>query len=142
MELGANISMSQNKTDYKQPDSEGNIVVYENTPLSFSPDIVGSANVRVFPVKNFEIHWQAKYVGKQYLDNTGNEHLALDPYLVNDARIAYLATGKRIPDIEISLMVNNVFNVLYESNGAVYGDTPYYFPQAGINFMAGLIMKF
>ena len=142
IEFAANLSLSMNKTDYKQPDNEGNIVEYKNTTISFSPEIIGSARVSIFPVKNLEIDWMAKYVGKQYLDNTGNEKLTLNPYLVNDARIACLLSGLGVPDMEFSFMVNNVFNTLYESNGAVYGEVPYYFPQAGINFMVGLIMKF
>jgi len=81
-------------------------------------------------------------VGRQYLDNTGNDNLKLDPYLINDARIAYLISKDNLPAIEITLMVNNIFNVSYESNGSVYDGNAYYYPQAGINFMAGINFKF
>jgi iron complex outermembrane receptor protein len=38
-------------------------------------------------------------------------------------------------------LVNNVFDKKYVSNGYMYGD-PYYYPQAGINFLLGATLKF
>jgi iron complex outermembrane receptor protein len=140
LSLFGNLSLSVNKTDYKQ-NAGGLIVSYKNTPLSFSPSVTGSLQMQLFPVKNLEIDWSAKYVSRQYLDNTGNNSLALDPYLINDARIAYFIASGKMPDIEVTLMISNIFNTLYESNGYVYGDSPYYYPQAGIHFMAGLAVR-
>jgi iron complex outermembrane receptor protein len=89
-----------------------------------------------------EMEWRMKYVGKQYLDNTRNDALALDPYFLNDARFSYLFSGEKIPSVECTLLVQNIFDVAYESNGSVYDGAPYYYPQAGINFMAGIVVKF
>ncbi|MFO7371113.1 MAG: TonB-dependent receptor [Bacteroidales bacterium] len=142
LEVEGNLSLSVNKTDYTQEDEEGQLATYTNSTLSFSPGITGSSQVRFFPFKQFEIDWMLKYVSKQYLDNTQNEELVLDSYLVNNLRLAYLITGKNAPDMELTLTINNLLNEKYESNGAVYGNTPYYYPQAGIHFMAGLNVKF
>jgi iron complex outermembrane receptor protein len=141
-EISGNVSMSLNRTEYRQANEEDSVVNFENSPISFSPGVVAGGQLRLFPVKNLELHWLLKYVGKQYLDNTGNEGLKLDPYLINDARIAYLISKDNLPAIEITLMVNNIFDVGYESNGSVYDGNAYYYPQAGINFMAGINFKF
>jgi len=50
----------------------------------------------------------------------------------------------------LNFSLNNVFNEMYESNAWVYryisGNQEYemngYFPQAGINFLAGISLKF
>jgi len=141
-EIAGNLSLSVNKTDYRQTNDENQIITYDNSTISFSPSVISGAQIRLFPVKNLEINWLMKYVGKQYLDNTENKSLTLDPYFVHDARIAFLVTKQKLPDIEISFLVNNIFNTLYESNGAVYGSDAYYYPQAGTNFMAGMNIKF
>jgi iron complex outermembrane receptor protein len=141
-EISGNFSYSVNKTDYLQVDGEDQITTFNNKDISFSPRIVASGQFRLFPVKNFELNWIMKYVSKQFLDNTGNDDLMLDQYLVNDARVAYLVSAEKLPDIEFTVTVNNLFNRLYESNGYVYDNMPYYYPQAGTNFMAGMIVKF
>jgi iron complex outermembrane receptor protein len=89
-----------------------------------------------------------KYVSRQYLDNTSDKALSLDPYLVNDARCSYLISPKNYPVIELTFHVNNILNTKYESNGYSYYDetsNTYYgsfYPQAGINFLAGLNIRF
>jgi len=45
-------------------------------------------------------------------------------------------------EIEFGLLFNNIFNTLYSSNGAVYSGVPYYYPQAGRNYMARINMRF
>jgi iron complex outermembrane receptor protein len=110
--------------------------------ISFSPRVVGAAQFRLFPVKSLECDWQLKFVGKQYLDNTGNDDLSLNKYITNDLRMGYLLPGQKFGQVELTLLVNNMFNVKYESNGYVYDNSPYYYPQAGINFMAGVTVRF
>ncbi len=130
------------KTNYTAENSDGEITEFENVDISFSPGIVGAANSRLFPVKNLEFDWQLKFVGKQYLDNTGNNDLSLNNIPLNDLRIGYLLSKQKFGQIELTLLVNNIFNVKYESNGYVYDNSPYYYPQAGINFMAGITVRF
>lgn len=141
-ELSGNLSLSINKTDYRQVDDQGEIEEFSNRDISFSPGITAGSQLRVFPLQNFEVDWLIKFVGKQYLDNTANKELMLSGYMVNDLRLAYLISKEKMPGIELTLLVNNLFNALYESNGYVYDDSPYYYPQAGINFLAGITVKF
>ncbi|HEX2395579.1 MAG TPA: TonB-dependent receptor [Bacteroidales bacterium] len=141
-EFAGNLGISENRTDYRQQNNEGVITDYKNTPIAFSPSVIGSADMRLSPLRNFEIDWTMKYVGKQYLDNTGNDELALDPFLVNDLRFAYRIMAEKVPQFELTLVVNNLLNNEYESNGFVYDNTPYFYPQAGINFLAGLNIMF
>jgi len=141
-DFAANLSISKHRTDFRQPDNEGQIVEFRNSPISFSPSVIGSAISRFIPVKNFEIDWNMKYVGKQFLDNTGNDKLSLDPYLISDIRLAYEISWRKFSSVEFTLLVNNLFDTAYESNGYVYDNAPYYYPQAGINFLAGINVSF
>jgi iron complex outermembrane receptor protein len=139
--VNGNLALSINRTNFRSVNEEGTIINYDNVNISFSPWMIGGAQLIYNPVKNIELAWQLKYVSKQYLDNTGNEDLMLDDYLVNDLRIDYTLAHIK-PEITMNLQVYNLFNNLYESNGYVWGTDPYYYPQAGIHFMAGISMKF
>jgi iron complex outermembrane receptor protein len=140
--LEGNVALMSSKTNYSAENPEGGITEFDHVDISFSPRIVGALQLRVFPVKNLECDWQFKFVGKQYLDNTGNDDLSLKKYSVNDLRFGYLLSKQKFGEIELTLLVNNMFNVKYESNGYVYYNTPYYYPQAGINYMAGVTLRF
>ena len=91
-----------------------------------------------------------KYVGEQFLDNSSNNFRKLNSFFVNDMRINYTFNTQHIREIAFILAVYNLFNEQYESNGYTYtyingGKQTvenFYFPQAGINFMAGLSFKF
>jgi iron complex outermembrane receptor protein len=89
-------------------------------------------------------------VGKQYIDNSMSEERMINAYLVNNLSVNYTMSAKNFPDITFSLLVNNLFNEVYESNAWIYsynlGGERYamdgYFPQAGTNFLAGVKMRF
>jgi len=142
VELDGNISLMTSKTNYSAENSDGGITEFEHVDISFSPWVVGAMQLRIFPAKSLECDWQLKFVGKQYLDNTGNEDLSLNKYITNDLRISYLLSKQKFGQVELTLLVNNIFNMKYESNGYVYDNSPYYYPQAGINFMAGITVRF
>lgn len=122
---------------------------YEDTYIAYSPDIIGASQFTYSPLKGLDLSLFSKFVGEQYLDNTSNDSRKLDSYVVNDLIINYTIKTKFIKEIGINLMVNNIFNVEYESNGYAFGylygeeyRETYYYPQAGINFMAGLKLRF
>jgi iron complex outermembrane receptor protein len=120
------------------------------TEISFSPAVVAGGSVRFTPFKNFDVAWYSKYVGKQYLDNSSNPDRMLKAWFVNDLQLAYVFKPKFVKEISLNLMVNNILNHLYESNGwtysYIYGAKQYtenwYFPQAGRNFLIGVGIKF
>ena len=151
-----NLTLSSNKIDsyseyidnwdtWEQESSELN-----NTDLSFSPDIIAYNLFSYEAVDNLFIKLESKYVGKQYIDNTSNSNRKLNPYFVNGIIFNYMIYTSFIEEIGIDLIVNNIFNTKYETNAWVYKyiyeDQPQemtgYFPQAGINFMLGLHLKF
>lgn len=137
----ANISVSANKNkDYVLDPEEGKT---RNTNIILSPSVIGGSQLAWSAFAGFQATLLTKFVGKQYLDNTETESLTLEPYLVNDVRLSYTLRPKHMRAIDLSLLVNNIFNEQYESNGATYGDgVAYYFPQAGTNFLAMVTLKF
>ena len=72
------------------------------------------------PIKNLELNLISKYVGEQYLDNTSNSNRAIDAYFINDFRIAYSIEDVVFERIEFNILVNNIFNQAYASNGYTY----------------------
>ncbi len=121
---------------------------YSNTDISFSPSLIAGGQVTFLPFNALEISFLPKYVGKQYLDNTSSETRKLDPYFTQDLRIIYSPAIKRLKTVSLSLLVNNMFNSSYESNGYTYSyfvgqriDENFVFSQAGINFLAGIKVK-
>lgn len=112
-----------------------------NTTIILSPGVIGGSQL-TWSAKGFQAGLLSKFVGKQYLDNTETESLTLDSYFINDLRLGYSFTPKGMQGIDLSVLVNNIFNVEYESNGAMYGGVAYYFPQAGVNFLAMVTFKF
>ncbi|MDB5151954.1 MAG: TonB-dependent receptor, partial [Mucilaginibacter sp.] len=123
---------------------------YKNTNIAYSPNFTGSSTISYHPVKNAEIAFISKYVSRQYLDNTSTISRSLDGYLVNDVRLNYNFSIKGVKNVGVGLLVNNVFSKKYQSDGATYPDIEggkvvnynYFFPQAPINFLASLNLRF
>jgi iron complex outermembrane receptor protein len=126
------------------------VISHNNTDMSFSPNVIGNVGIEWMPLENLQISWMTKYVGRQYLDNTGNVQRSIDPYNFSNLQINYSIFDKFCKEIQLGLMVNNAFNQLYENNGYtfsyVYGGQTttenFYYPQAGRNFMARVLLKF
>ncbi|WP_425636668.1 TonB-dependent receptor [Algoriphagus yeomjeoni] len=160
--LGGNLTLSQNKIkefteyvdDYSTAEFQQEEFTYEDTDIAFSPNTIASAIIEYKPIQNLSLNWMSKYVGKQYLDNSANESRSLDSFFTNDIRISYQVQPRFFKSLEVNLMVNNIFNELYEPNGYTFsyfvpGESQkelvtenYYYPMAGTNFMLGLNMKF
>jgi iron complex outermembrane receptor protein len=159
MVWSANLSLSQNRIpafteivyDYGA-DFEGfNIIEIEhrNTDISFSPVVVAGSSLSFSP-GNFTAELLTKYVGKQYLDNTSNDDRSIDAYMTNDLRLAYGFNTREMKQVNLSLLVNNIFNVEYSANGYTwgyfYGVDRYqqnnFYPQATRHFLASVSLKF
>ncbi|MBK1895032.1 TonB-dependent receptor [Chryseobacterium paridis] len=139
-EISGNVSLSQNRNQDFKIENSTFIKELGNTQISFSPDVVANLGLKFNPNKNFQFSLMNQYVGKQYLDNTEDQNLQLKDYLLTDFNAQYqfkIANN----DIALKLLVNNIFNKKYVNNGAVYGSDPYYFSQAGTNFMFGISWK-
>lgn len=124
---------------------------YEETKIAYSPEIVANS-IFTFNIKRFEMALNSVYVGTQFLDNTANVEKSMDAYFVNNLILKYNVKCKRIKEIEFQLLVNNLLNAAYESNGYAWsefysGDDTrynytYLFPQAPLNYLASVTMKF
>ena len=122
-----------------------------DTPIAFSPGIVLGNDFTFTPFENFDVSFVTKFVGKQYLDNSGNDDRILKPYSYTNLRFSYTFKFKNFAkELCLFFQVNNLFNAQYESNawvysyyyeGIKYSDAGYY-PQAGINFLGGVRLKF
>ncbi|KMQ66850.1 TonB-dependent receptor [Chryseobacterium angstadtii] len=139
-EVNGNLSLSQNKNIDFHIKNNGNLQNLGDTEISFSPNIIANIGLQFNPVKSFQFALTNQYVGKQYLDNTDNKNLQLKDYFLTDFNAQYQFTIAN-NDIALKLLVNNLFNKKYVNNGAVYSGDPYYFAQAGTNFMFGISWK-
>lgn len=111
--------------------------------IAYSPSLIGASMLCYEPFQNFKLIWLQKHVGQQYLDNSESTVSRLPSYTVNDFNIAYELKPKSIfKSIAFTGLVNNFMDKKYVSNGYMYGIDPYYFPQAGINFLVGMTLKF
>jgi len=125
------------------------VVVHNNTNISFSPSKIASASINLLPCSHLELSFLSKYVDRQYLDNTGNNSRSLSDYFLEDFKAIYTIHGKLLKETKLILQVNNIFNRLYEPNGATYpgvytgsySNSNYYFPMAGTNVMAALNIR-
>nr|WP_295675664.1 TonB-dependent receptor [uncultured Mucilaginibacter sp.] len=151
-----NATVSTNKVknfeQYLQNYDTGTLdgTLYKTSNIAYSPDFTGSSTISYHPLKNAEIAFITKYVSRQYLDNTSTLSRSLDAYVVNDLRLNYNFSMKGVKNVGLSLLVNNIFSEKYQSDGATYPDIEsgkvvnynYFFPQAPINFLLGLNLKF
>lgn len=123
---------------------------HPETDIAYSPSVIAGGIFSLSPFPWMEASLLSKYVGKQYLDNTQSESRRLDPYFTNDLRINTHFSPLFLKELTIGLLVNNLFNVAYESNGYTYGygyagDVAYYnyyYPQAGRNFLVNVGVAF
>ncbi len=132
-------------------DNGGQVVnIYNNTDIAFSPSIIESTSLTYICKKGFSASLTNKIVGKQFLDNTSHNSRILDSYSVAGLRLSYSFKPKTFKEITVAALVNNLFDQKYSSNGYTYGyiyggETGYYnnyFPQAGINFLGMVTLKF
>ena len=137
-----NLTLSQNKNKNftEEDDVNGGIKSYGKTNIALSPDVISAFGFEIFPAKNVLINFTNKYVGEQYLSNTEPKDGKLNDYLISDVLIRYAPNWFKLKKLEFTLLVNNIFDVEYESNGYYY-EGPYYFPQAGINFLGGISIR-
>ncbi len=156
----ANLTLSQNKIqnfnevlyNYGTNFDEYNEVQksYKKSDISFSPNIIAGSGFTYRPFQSFDVTLLTKYVGKQFLDNTSNENRKIDAYFINDVRFTYVWKPSFLRELSLSLLLNNILDVKYASNGYTYGyfggsteyRQNYYYPQAGRNFLLMAAIRF
>jgi len=165
VKLHANLTLSDNRiklfTEYidnwDDPNYAQVAVNHTNTPIALSPSTIAAAGVTFSPLQHMkhdqilELDINGKHVGKQYLDNSGDDKRSIADYTLCDVRLRYGFKMKPFKEVMATLVLNNIFDHKYESNGYVYyvymtgGQNVIdnrFFPQAGFNWMLGLNLKF
>lgn len=124
--------------------------VFEDTDISFSPSLIAASVLTFKPVKGLAMTLRTKYVGDQFLDNTGSDSRKLKAYTTTDLGVSYSLKLSKFKEIQFNALINNLFNEMYSSNGYTWvylydGDQSEgngLYPQAGTNFLAGVTLKF
>lgn len=152
-----NLALSQNKNLDYRAEFDGNIQDYGDTNISFSPNMIAGNAITFLPTSDWSISLLTKFVGKQYMGNTDSEASQLDAYTTTDFVASYrLPLQKWFKEARLDLMVNNIFDTEYISNGYYYTydddwsnpgqistiEGAGYYPQATLNFLVGLTLKF
>jgi len=154
--VNPNVTYSQNKNRDFVFQRDGVLQNLGNTTIAFSPDWVVGNRITYTPIKDMQLSFLSKFVSDQYMGNIDSNRSTLEAYFVNDLNVSYdWKINKGVKSIVFSALVNNVFNLKYESNGYFYTydddwTTPGsvttiegagFYPQAGINFLAGATLK-
>ncbi|MGB0779135.1 MAG: TonB-dependent receptor, partial [Flavobacteriaceae bacterium] len=153
-----NLTWSRNENQDFFFQSDGNLQNLGNTKLSYSPEIIATNAVVYAPSTNVQLALLTKHVGEQYMGNIDAEKSLLAAYTVTDFNLRYVHNPEEqfFKQLEWSLLLNNLFNASYVSNGYFYtyddtwsapGTTTTiegagYYPQAGRNLLLGLSIQF
>ncbi len=132
---------------------------YGNTRMMMSPSVAGMLRASVAPWKNIAFNSlkttalsiDGKFVGKQYLDNTGREEMAVPSYFIANLSLSHeFSLNHGV--IGLSGYVNNLFSRLYYAAGwrwegyTMADDTLSYgigvYPQPPANFMLKLSYRY
>lgn len=134
-----NVTLSQNKNIDLNIDGAS----FGNNNIAYSPNLV-AGNIFVYqPTNGLQIAVASKFVGDQYLNNIELKEAKLPNYFVNDLNVSYQIYPKSIfKSIVFTGLCNNILSKKYSSNGYMYDIYPYYYPQAGRNFLIGMTLKF
>jgi len=152
-----NITLSNNRNHDYYFERDGKLTDLGNTHLSFSPAVVAGNIITYKPKSNWSLALLTKHVGEQFMGNIDSDNSKLSAYTISDLNISYqiLPIGL-FKSLNISLLVNNILDVKYVSNGYFYTfDDDYtepgkittiegsgFYPQAEVNFLLGLNVRF
>ena len=162
VEMRSTLTLSRNKIrNYNETvyvyDADYNVEntlenTYNETDISFSPAVISSYTLEVQPLKGLKAAFLYKTVSRQYLDNTSSDARKINGYQVADLRLRYTLQPPFMKELEVALLVNNLFNRKYEANGYTFSesysgdatryDYNYYYPQATRNFLLSVGLKF
>ena len=175
LDLAASLTFSQNRVrefdeyidDWDNYPAQI-VETHRDVPLAFSPSTLVSGQIGyqflALDRHAATIGWLTKYVGEQYVDNSGRDASRFDAYTFTDIQLMYTFKWKEGKSVGINFLVRNVFDAMYESNAWNYRfmsesydptpDDPYteseggglyhqrgFYPQAGTNFLLGVTLS-
>ncbi|MGB5437017.1 MAG: TonB-dependent receptor [Maribacter sp.] len=154
--LSPNVAISTNKNKGFVFQRDGVLANLGDTHIAFSPDLIIGNSFSYTPNEKIQLALLSKYVGKQYMGNIDAKGSILDAYSQTDFNAQFeIETNTFIKRLTLSLLVNNIFNAEYVSNGYffTYDDDwtspgqittiegAGYYPQAGTNFLLGATLN-
>ena len=148
LNFGGNLTLSDNRVlDYTEELAFDTIIDRGNSPIAYSPNLIGTVFAKFRTRKGIEFMAQNKTVGKQYLDNTGVEEKSIPTFNTTDLIVNYKLNlrrlvGKSFP-LNLSFYAYNITNTQFVNNGWAFSfrDQGEYtsivgvYPQAPIHFM-------
>lgn len=155
LELGANLTLSQNKIqnftetiyDYTQG-FEAKKIEHGTTDIALSPNLMGSCIVSYQNTKGLIVTWVTKLAGKQYLDNTSSNNRSIPTFSTSHINFSYSIDTKFAKELQFKVQLNNVFHQMYASGGYSYSyiykqqiTENFLYPQAGFHGMAGIAIR-
>jgi len=135
-------------------------VEHGTTDIAFAPNFTASsvAAYRFWDRSKADgrtrgtVEWAARYVGKQYLDNTSRDSRSLQSYAVQDIRLQWSWERPSGTRVTFNAFLRNVLNAKYSANGWTYSylyggvdamtTENYVYPQAGRNGMFSVEVSF
>jgi len=162
LNLSGNLSMTYDRSKeftvtqplYDNPNDwyeVGTITVdYSDNPIAGFPDYIGNL-MADYRYDRFRITGRGRFVGRQYIENSGNESVSIDPWMTFSASASVvLANPAGVGKLLISGRVDNIFNEEYLSAGFAesyyYRDadnstTGYYIPASERSFYVELKLE-
>ena len=152
-----NLALSTNRNVDFFFSRDGELTNLGNTRIAFSPEIVLGSRLAYNFTDNFQVALLTKFVGEQFMSNIEAEKSKLDAYSQTDFNLQYRTKPFTwVSDVTFTFLLNNIFDAKYSSNGYFYTfDDDFsnpgsvvtvegvgYYPQAGINFLAGITVRF
>ncbi|MGJ8683147.1 MAG: TonB-dependent receptor [Nonlabens sp.] len=155
--LQPNLALSSNRNKETFRSFDGSLQNLGSTDIAFSPNVVAANAIVYQPIKNLQISLLSKFVGEQFMSNTEAQESKLNDYFTNDINFIYTIKPKStFESITFTALVNNILDKKYVSNGYYFTyDDDFsnpgtistvegagFYPQAGINFLTGVTLKF
>jgi iron complex outermembrane receptor protein len=154
--FSANVALSMNKitrfTEYvdNYDTYQQETIPHKNTDIAFSPRLVAGGTLSVNPVKGLYLEGIAKYVGRQFMDNTQNRSRSLNPFALVDFRARYEFSVWKFSTLGLFMNLYNIGNTRYVPNGYtfsyIYGGENitenFYYPQARFHWSGGVQISF
>ncbi|MDX1332634.1 MAG: TonB-dependent receptor [Robiginitalea sp.] len=152
-----NVALSTNRNVDFFFRRDGELQNLGNTEIAYSPGVVAGSRLVFRPMEHLELAVLTKYVGEQYMSNIEADKSRLEAYSQTDFNLQYRIPAEGwFPDTTLTLLVNNLFDAKFSSNGYFYTfDDDFsnpgvittvegvgYYPQAGIHFLAGATLRF
>jgi len=145
------IDLYDNQTEWNwigQDSIEGDVTI------AFSP-MITAMSLFTFDYAGFIGTIQTNVTGRQFLDNTMDEHAMLKAFTTTNIHLQYALPMKKwitdrrgVPEVKLLCQINNIFHARYASNGGAdasrFADgsrCTWYYAQAGINAHAGFVVQ-